>query len=539
MARRPRSEAEPNGEAVARAARERSEQERETRGVATSRCTNLRILNGWVRLLRALAAALLAGAAVVGIGDPAGAASRVDSDRLWGDDRYETAAEIAEEYVAWAGPINTVIVASGETFADALAVTPLARVRNAPILLSPPDALHPATRRFIERHRVSDIIIAGDTDAVSVEVEGALAGLIGSRPQRLEGSDRYRTVVNIAREISAGQIGSFCGDGRRTALLATGEKFADALALSPLAFAGPHPVLLTSPDRLPATVEDFLTDYTIEQVLIAGGPAAIADSVEAELSALGIRIQRLWGQDRFETAAEIAEALADRCFESDEFGLADGRKFPDALVGGALLGLRRAPLLLSEPALPDATRRFLAGPVPDAGTVQLTIFGGPAAVTDSAAAAATDALRGLDRECDPRADTPGVPRDVTVQPLDGGLEIRWTTPARVGDSDPSGYRIRYRPVGGQWITMRDVSSPATISGLQNTALYEVQVRADGSGYEVWSPSSYATPSDAEGVAAPSAPGDTSRSLRATAVSLAAGQQADTAAPDCPPEPASA
>lgn len=493
--------------------------------------------SGWVRPLRALAAALLAGTAVVGFGGPAGAASRVDSDRLWGADRYETAAEIAEGYASAAGPIGTAIVASGETFADALAATPLARVRNAPILLSPPDELHPATRRFIERHRVSDIIIAGDTDAVSVEVEGVLAGLIGSRPQRLEGSDRYRTVVNIAREISASQIGSFCGDGRRTALLATGEKFADALALSPLAFAGPHPVLLTSPDRLPSPVEDFLTDYAISQVLIAGGPAAVADSVEAELSALGIRVQRLWGQDRFETAAEIAGALADRCFGSDEFGLADGRKFPDALVGGALLGLRRAPLLLSEPVLPDATRRFLAGPVPDAGTVQLTIFGGPAAVSDSAAAAATDALRGLDRECDPRADTPGVPRDVTVQPLNGALEIRWKAPATVRNNDPSGYRIRYRPAGGHWVTLRNVSSPATVSGLQNTALYEVQVRADGSGYEVWSPSSYATPSDAAGAAASAAAG--SRGHTASAVSLAAAQPANAAGRDCPPRPAAA
>ena len=90
---------------------------------------------------------------------------------------------------------------------------------------------------------------------------------------------------------------------------------------------------------------------------------------------------------------------------------------------------------------------------------------------------------------------------MTVLPLDGGLEIRWMAPARVGNSDPSGYRVRYRPVGGHWVTMRNVSSPATVSALQNTALYEVQVRADGSGYEVWSPSSYATPSHAVGTAA--------------------------------------
>ena len=492
---------------------------------------------GWVRPLRAVTALLLAATPIVGIGNTAGAASRVESDRLWGADRYETAAEIAEEYAAAAGPIDTVIVASGETFADALAATPLARVRNAPILLSPPDELHSAARSFIQRHRIDDIIIAGGTTAISDDVEDALASLISGRPERLEGSDHYRTVVNIAREIEIREIGGYCGDGRRTALLATGEKFADALALSPLAFSGPHPVLLTEPDRLPTAVKNFVADYAIEQVLIAGGPAAVALSVETELTAAGIRVQRLWGQDRFETAAEIAEALADRCYGSDEFGLADGRKFPDALVGGALLGLRRAPLLLSEPVLPDATRRFLAGPVPDAGTVQLTIFGGPAAVSDSAAAAAADALRGLDRECDPRADAPGVPREVTVQPLNGALEIRWKAPATVGSRDPSGYRIRYRPVGGQWITMRNVSSPAIVSGLQNTALYEVQVRADGSGYEQWSPSSFATPSDAAAVAAPSPPGSAGRNHSVATVTLAAGQPSDTAGQDCPPEPA--
>ena len=495
--------------------------------------------HGRVRPLRAVVALLLAATAITGIGNTAGAASRVDSDRLWGADRYETAAKIAEEFAAAAGTVDTVIVASGETFADALAATPLARVRNAPILLSPLDELHPATRSFIERHGIDDIIIVGGATAISADVEDALAGLISGRPERLEGSDRYRTVVNIAREIEVREIGDYCGDGRRTALLATGEKFADALALSPLAFAGPHPVLLTEPGRLPAAVKSFLADYAIEQVLIAGGPAAVAPAVESELTAVGVRVERLWGQDRFGTAAAIAGAIADRCFGSDEFGLADGRNFPDALVGGALLGLRRAPLLLSGPALPDATRSFLAGPVPDAGTVKLTIFGGRAAVPESAGVAAADALRGLDRECDPRVDTPGVPRDVTVQPLDGGLEVRWGAPAAVGSSGPSGYRIRYRPAGGQWSTMRDVSSPATISGLRNTALHEVQVRADGSGYEVWSPSSYATPSDAVGVAAPSAPSSTSRSLRAAAVSLAADQPVNTASPDCPPGSASA
>ncbi|WP_419841942.1 cell wall-binding repeat-containing protein [Candidatus Poriferisodalis sp.] len=491
--------------------------------------------HGRVRPLAAAAAALLAGTAivstaVVATSSTSGAASRVDSNRLWGADRYKTAAATAERYAASAGPIETVIVASGTAFADALAATPLSRVRNAPILLSSPDVLPDATRDFIKRHPVTDIIIAGGTKAVSSGVEATLAGLIVGEPERIDGADRYGTVVNIARQIEAAKVSDYCSDGRRTVLVATGEQFADALALSPLAFAGPHPVLLTRPDQLPAALKEFLADYRIEQVLIAGGPAAVTPAVETELSALGIKVQRLWGQDRFETAAVLAEALAEGCFESDEFGLADGRNFPDALVGGPLLGLRRAPLLLSGPSLPDATRRTLAGPVPDAGVVGLTIFGGRQAVSDAAAATAADALLGVKRTCDPRTDAAGVPREVTVQPLDGSLVVRWKAPATVGSAPPTGYRLRYRPAGGQWTTVDNVNSPSTIAGLRNVVLYEVQVAATGSGYEAWSPSSYATPSEAATATVSSRSGG----LAGATATGAVRQVAYSAAAKCPP-----
>ena len=193
------------------------------------------------RLLPVAAAVLLASTAIASVGTSAGAASRVDTDRLWGADRYETAAAIAAEFVAGSASFDTVIVASGEAFADALAATPLSSVLDAPILLSAPDRLPQATRDFIERHRVTDIIIAGGTESISDDVEDTLNRLIDGAPRRLDGANRFRTVTNIAREIQADQIGDFCGDGYRTALLATGETFADALALSPLAVRGPHP----------------------------------------------------------------------------------------------------------------------------------------------------------------------------------------------------------------------------------------------------------------------------------------------------------
>ncbi|WP_419922508.1 cell wall-binding repeat-containing protein [Candidatus Poriferisodalis sp.] len=443
-----------------------------------------------------VAAALTAGAVA-----PVTAAERVNVERHWGQDRYETAAEIAEEFTTASSGVDTVIVASGLAFADALAATPLARVRNAPILLTEPDELPPATRDFIDRNGIRNVIIAGGTESVSDDVSVALGTLTRSTPERLEGSSRFRTVARIAREVAAGGIGDFCDDGRRTVLLATGATFADALALSPLAFAGPHPVLLTEPDRLVGPAQSFLDDFDVEQVVVAGGPAAIHESVTDDIADRGIAVRRFWGQDRFATAVEVAEALTGRCFEADEFGLADGWKFPDAMVGGTILGQRKAPLLLSEPLLPDATRQFLAGSVPDADDVLVTVLGGPAAVAESAADEAVGALRGDDRDCDPFVDVPGAPRDLTIEPRDEGLVVSWRPPESSRGSAPDSYTVRYRAVGeADWQRLGDVTSPLEIDGLANKTLYEVRVRALGSGYGGWTPSGFATPSNAAGVA---------------------------------------
>ena len=78
--------------------------------------------------------------------------------------------------------------------------------------------------------------------------------------------------------------------------------------------------------------------------------------------------------------------------------------------------------------------------------------------------------------------------------------------------------------------MRDVRSPAEISGLRDATLYEVQVRADGDAYSVWTPSAWATPSSA----APAAVLPTSAGRDAMSAVPAYTQQASPADNDCPP-----
>ena len=346
------------------------------------------------RLGAGLSTAVLISAMLAVIGPvPTAAATNASTERLWGPDRYATAAEIAQVYVSEAGSVDTVIVVGGLGFADALAATPLARVLHAPILLTTPEKLAAPAREFIGGLSLSKVVIIGGPEAVSFATETELAALTGVVPQRHAGANSHATVAAAARAMGRERVGDYCGDGRRTALLATSSTFADALALSPLAYAGPHPVLLTEPEALSDEVREVLVEFGIAQVIIAGGTAAVSQQVEDTLrDDLGVRIVRLWGADRFETAVEIAEALTPGCFGTDQFGLADAWNFPDALVAGPLLGHRKSPLLLAAPDGGTSTHRYLEGPSPHPDTVKVTVLGGPAAVSESSVRAALVAL---------------------------------------------------------------------------------------------------------------------------------------------------
>ncbi len=336
--------------------------------------------------------ALLAVASMLAPVARAGAANAVTPERLWGQDRYETAVRIAEAYVAESAPVDTVIVASGIAFADALSAAPLASVLNAPVLLTPPDGLPAAVRSFIGQHGISRAVVVGDADRVSNAAAADLAQLTGAQPERLSGADRDETNIRVAERVAQAGIGDYCGDGLRTVLLATRDVFADALAVSPLAYSGRHPVLLSDPQALTSRSRAFLTDRGVEQVIVVGGPVAVSPTVLDAVAGLGIATRRWWGQDRYETAATVAAELAGSCFGDAAVGLASGTAFPDALVGGALLGARAVPMVLADTTLPAPTRQALARTAAAGGDTGLTVLGGPAAVRETVVTAAAAVL---------------------------------------------------------------------------------------------------------------------------------------------------
>ena len=357
-------------------------------------------------------------------------------ERIGGGDRFETAKLIAERYLREVGrdtslpasmrKVDTVIIASGRAFPDALtasalagtALSPialsgpaLAGAHNAPLLLVEPNDMTEFTREFLTENKIKHVYIVGGPAAVSNEVEAAIAALPSvTSVVRFGGADRYATSVSISSEVitTMGGAAEFCGTTLRTALLATGTDFADALALAPIAAKGPHPLLLTRRDDLPDSVRTYfaaaLADGSIEQIIVAGGPSAVSDDVIDGLTEMGFSVVRIGGADRYDTAVRIARyALRSgvnghgTCLDNDRIGLATGVVYADGLAGGPLLArMGGASILLEPDALPTLVEGFLAWHRLDHEDLTLTVFGGPEALSYAVVRLARNAAeRGL------------------------------------------------------------------------------------------------------------------------------------------------
>ncbi|SEN71535.1 Putative cell wall binding repeat 2 [Peptostreptococcus russellii] len=98
--------------------------------------------------------------------------------RIAGNNRYETAVEIARSYKpVLKKNINTVVIVDGTNYPDALASGTAAVHNNAAILLTEPNSLDENTKNYIIDNNIKNIIIVGGENSVSSNVEKELKSL--------------------------------------------------------------------------------------------------------------------------------------------------------------------------------------------------------------------------------------------------------------------------------------------------------------------------------------------------------------------------
>jgi putative cell wall-binding protein len=168
--------------------------------------------------------------------------------------------------------------------------------------------------------------------------------------ERIAGADRYETAAQIAEK--------GWPTGTSSVVLARGDLFPDALAGAPLAFNLDAPILLTSKKQLPAATKTEIKKLNAKKAYILGGPKAIENSVEKELKAMGLATERIYGNDRYDTAIEIAKELGA---EKNEAIIATGVDFPDALSIASYAAEKKIPILLAKPdELPAKVASYVA-----------------------------------------------------------------------------------------------------------------------------------------------------------------------------------
>lgn len=289
----------------------------------------MKIIKRWNLLLFMLICILF-------MSNTAQAESGINAERIFGSNRYETALKITGRF--YDKETDSVILATGKNFPDALAASTLSKQAKAPILLVDGDKgrLPDELGKAINKVNAKKVYLLGGPSAISKSIENQLDEM-GLQTIRMGGSNRYESAVLINQEV--------LGEEKTidNLILASGKDFVDALSASYLIQNDHSIILLNEKNGLTKENKEFIQDKDINRIILVGGKNVLNDKVEKDIKQYAKETVRIAGANRFETARKIAEFLP---VKNNMVFYASAYSFPDALLVGSLSSEYNAPILL-------------------------------------------------------------------------------------------------------------------------------------------------------------------------------------------------
>lgn len=266
--------------------------------------------------------------------------------RIDGVNRYHTAMNIAESAFT---KCDRAVLVSGNNFADALSAGNLAD--HAPIFLAEKDAISQGTVNTMYALGVKEVVIIGGEKSVPKSVEKRLKKE-NFKVIRISGRNRYETSEKLAKQLKAKNNGNV--------VLASGEKFADALSAAPYTVQKKQTLVLTDGKTLPKDVK------AQDVKAIIGG--------EKSINIKGLnKAQRISGKDRYETSLEVLKHMN----KTQSAVIADGRDYPDALAAAPHAVKKNTGILLSDDTAIDKIKEY----VDSQNISDITLIGGEKSVS--------------------------------------------------------------------------------------------------------------------------------------------------------------
>jgi putative cell wall-binding protein len=307
--------------------------------------------------------------------------------RLAGADRVATALAVSQ--AGWAAGATDVVLAAGESYAEALPATVLAAARNAPLLLTTGPTLAPAVVAELDRLHATRVAVVGSVPTAA----GDAAAGTGRTVERIGvADDPTTTAIAVAKAV---------GGAAGVAVLVNDSRFPDGVSATAIAAGRGWPVLLVTATSVPQRTVDAWRALGVQRLVIVGGTSVVNQKVEDFAraagrcaGAAGCAVERLAGADRYATSVAVVErslALGGRSPSSVLLGT--GTSYADLLASGPLASHLGGLALLVDGTgngADVASRSFLAANA--AAVKQPTILGGSGAVTTAADRAVQEAL---------------------------------------------------------------------------------------------------------------------------------------------------
>lgn len=183
---------------------------------------------------------------------------------------------------------------------------------------------------------------------INAEKALALAGAekVHGDMERISGANRFETSLKIARKFYPKV---------QTVYIANGYRFTDGLAIGALTAKENGPILL-SDKEVDADILQYIETVAPQKVVIIGGESSISQRAATILKARVAQTQRIHGQNRYATAAAIAEQMEN----GKEVFLVSGLIDADAISVSGISSRQGVPILLTEKnSLPQETLHYL------------------------------------------------------------------------------------------------------------------------------------------------------------------------------------
>ncbi|MCC0643723.1 MULTISPECIES: cell wall-binding repeat-containing protein [unclassified Clostridioides] len=277
-----------------------------------------------------------------GGGSSSDSTSNVTVKKLKGADRFETAVKISQN--SWTKS-DTVVIVNGEdkSMVDGLTATPLASVKNSPILLSSNDKLPQKTVEELKRLNPSKVIVIGGNNSMPNSVVEDIKGVNSKiSVQRIGGDTRYQTSINIAKEIDKTNNVS-------KLYIGAGNGEADSLSIASLASKEKTPIVLTQKDGVDSEAEQFIKSNKVSNVYFIGGVEKISNKAIEQVGKIAnkdVSKNRIAGQNRQETNAKVIDKFYSQS-KLDGVVVANQDKLIDALAVGPLAAKNNSPVVLA------------------------------------------------------------------------------------------------------------------------------------------------------------------------------------------------